>query len=117
MKKTLFFTLILVCWASSASRSQTISVTVTDTSFLYCEIIGIRFVSLEKLKVRVDYGEETGTLPDSKTKDHPNEKRQKFTSMVEAMNYLSSEGWQFVQAYAEPYSEGSFIHWILRKKK
>ncbi|MFM7155049.1 MAG: hypothetical protein ACKOZV_13100 [Bacteroidota bacterium] len=59
MKKTLFFTLILVCWASSASRSQTISATVTDTS----------------------------------------------------------EGWQFVQAYAEPYSEGSFIHWILRKKK
>jgi hypothetical protein len=47
---------------------------------------------LEKLKVRVDYGEETGTLPDSKTKDHPTEKRQKFTSMVEAMNYLSSEG-------------------------
>jgi len=56
-------------------------------------------------------------LPDSKTNDHPTEKRHKFTSMVEAMNYLSADGWQFVQAYAESYGQWSFIHWILRKKK
>lgn len=117
MKKALFLTLILSCLISSAPRSQTIPATVTDTSFVYCEIIGTRFVSIEKLKIRVDYGVEAGTMPDSKTKDHPTEKRQKFTSMVEAMNYLSADGWQFVQAYTEAYGEWSFIHWILRKKK
>ena len=117
MKKAPFFTLMLLSLVSSASWSQTIPATVTDTSFVYCEIIGTRFVSIEKLKIRVDYGEEAGTMPDSKTKDHPTEKRQKFTSMVEAMNYLSADGWQFVQAYSESYGEWSFIHWILRKKK
>ncbi len=38
-----------------------------------------------------------------------------FNSMIDAMNYMGNNGWEFVQAYAVAQEKGSTTYWILKK--
>lgn len=52
-----------------------------------------------KVTVEIDFGQEKHGLYGNKIVDE-NGKTITFNSMVDAVNYLSQMGWQFVQAYA-----------------
>lgn len=38
----------------------------------------------------------------------------KFESMIDAMNYMSSKGWSFVDAYAITSGNKNVYHWIMK---
>lgn len=39
-----------------------------------------------------------------------------FNSMVDAGNYMSSKGWNFLQAYTSVYGSQAIVHWIFYKE-
>lgn len=43
-------------------------------------------------------------------------KAKSFTSMVEGLNYMNSQGWEFVQAYMVPMGDRNVYRWLLKKK-
>lgn len=91
--KKLILTALLILGISGLSAK-----TVT----VYCKIkeIPSANISLAQNYVRilVDDGSPERMFKRN-TIDNPNGKPMDFYSLVDAMNYLSSEGWQFCQAY------------------
>lgn len=88
--------------------------------YTYCELIGIDtrklFSFKANLNVRVDYGDSPDEFESGYIIDEVNGKAITFNSMVEAMNFMGQNGWEFVQAYAisEP-TGGSVYRWLLKR--
>lgn len=67
-----------------------------------------------KVSISVDYGEEASFLADQRVRDSAG-RVAKFNSVIDAMNYLSSQGWVFVDAYAIS-TGGSHVYHFLFKR-
>jgi hypothetical protein len=116
LKPIPFLLLFLTFLAATAAYSQT-TASPTESAFLYCEIIGVRRNPIAYLDVTVDYG----TPPTRSKKNQPSSaapaRKEDFDSMVEAMNYLSRDGWELLQTCTETLEGRSISHWVLRKKQ
>lgn len=55
--------------------------------------------------------------PEKKVKAKVKVKVQTFPSMIEAMNFMSKNGWEFVQAYVTTSGNESINRWVLKKAK
>lgn len=55
--------------------------------------------------------------PEKKVKAKVKVKVQTFPSMIEAMNFMSKNGWEFVQAYVTTSGNESINRWLLKKAK
>jgi len=84
-----------------------------ETKEIYCEIVGTSTL-LGKVIVEIDMGESKGflSLNTSYLVDE-NGKAIKFNSMVDAMNYMGENGWEFAQAYVVSLSTSYVYHWLL----
>jgi hypothetical protein len=89
---------------------------------VYCEIVGTGNLSGSKIsKVEVDMG-QTSKQWSSKNRVLVNDQNEKieFNSMMDAVNYFSKLGWNFVQAYAIAETQGmsreTVYHYILVKE-
>ena len=111
MKKLLLVALLLCGCAFAASAQVKV----------YCKVI--EQTSAKKNKVAIDFGKESGVynaLGLVKNK----EKALKFTSGIEALNFMTQSGWSFVQAYVTvtgsiEESEGSTVstcHYLMYKE-
>ena len=94
---------------------------ITDSlknKFVYCEIVGTQKFLSTKVIVTVDYGEERAFFQNMAIKDEETGKAQSFNSMVDALNYMGSKGWEFVQAYVVSTGTNNYsvYHWLLKKK-
>jgi len=82
----------------------------------YCEIVGTSRLLSTKVTVQIDFGQETKIFADNRYKDE-NGKPIVFNSMIDAMNFMGKQGWEFVQAYAVTMGDsGSVYHYVLKKK-
>ena len=109
MRKALLFLAIVVCGTAFARQAQ---------SKVYCEIIGTSKMFSKKLTIEVDFGQES-TLFSRETLVYENGKPIVFNSMVDAMNYMGTLGWEFEQAYVVTVESGSsatnVYHWLLSR--
>lgn len=111
MKK--LFTIIILVLMVLASNAQT-------TRYL-CEIKGIEKDLTAGLKIVFDFGNHPtysmwwGLKGKQKLVDENGEEIP-FNSMVDAGNYLTSKGWNFLQAYTSVYSGNAIVHWIFCKE-
>ena len=65
-----------------------------------------RFLS-NKVSIRLDYGQERNFWGgDTRIRDENTGKVKKFNSAVDALNYMSLQGWEFVFAYTLPIGDG-----------
>lgn len=109
---------------SSAKLSKTLVKSITrlkpeiisDSKFVYCEIVGTQKLFSLQVTVSVDYGQERGFFQDNRMRDESG-KVQSFNSMVDALNYMGSMGWEFVQAYTVTSGQQNVYHWLLKGKK
>lgn len=81
---------------------------------VYCELLGTHKFMSKKVTVEVDFGQEQSFWSSDKLKDE-NGKTITFNSMIDAMNYMGSKGWEFVQAYVVTVSNQNVYHWLLTK--
>ncbi|MES2397816.1 MAG: hypothetical protein V4549_17520, partial [Bacteroidota bacterium] len=68
-------------------------------------------------KVEIVAAKTEKTEKKIKEKVKPKVKVQTFPSMIEAMNFMSKNGWEFVQAYVTTSGNESINRWVLKKAK
>jgi|1048.fasta_scaffold34133_1 hypothetical protein len=119
MKKILltFFVLLgFVCSNESLAQSEVDSSLVSK--YVYCEIVGTQKLFSTKITVSVDFGQEKDYFyRDSRLRDEQTGKVHTFNSMVDALNFMGSSGWEFVQAYTVTIGQQNVYHYLLKKLK
>jgi len=101
-----------------SSFSQTVNdVPIKSLDVDYVEIVG-QYFHRNKISIELDYGQETKlrSTNDTRLKDE-NGKSLTFDSMIGALNFMSKNGYDFVQAYSVGPDSARVHHYLLRKKK
>jgi hypothetical protein len=119
MKKLIISALAFL--AFSSVRSQTVNdVPIKDIDVDYVQIVGTSRLLSNKVTVEIDFGQENKLFSsdrDTRIKD-ANGKNMVFNSMIDALNFMTKNGYEFVQAFAFNTSNNqSVYHYLLRKKK
>lgn len=95
--------------------SQTLNnVTLKDIYLDYVQII-----ETAKLFIQIDFGQNTkffSTRGETILKDKEG-KRMDFNSMIDALNFMSKSGFEFVKAYTVTIGNQNVYHYILNKIK
>lgn len=112
MKKHLL--IIAIALSSLVFISATVLGEDTKEHEVYCQIVGTRQLFSSKLTITVDYGEPRKWFSDQRIKDETG-KIQKFNSMIDAMNYMSDQGWTFVCAYPVTHDNSDVYHYTFKK--
>ena len=113
MKKitTLFITLLFITTAGQLFAQS------EEAKFFYCESVGTQKFLSQKVTINIEFGEEKNYWKDNRVKDEVTGKVQVFNSMVDALNYMGSDQWEFVQAYIVTTGQQNVYHWLLKKRK
>lgn len=113
MKKVLLMAVMaffIVC-----ANAQEVKEVVSEPKYLYCEIVGTASLFSTKVKIDVDYGQEVSFWSQDRRLRDDSGKSVKFNSMVDAMNYMGTQGWEFVQAYVVTIGNQNVYHWMLKR--
>lgn len=89
------------------------SIEITEIE-IYCQVQGqLKFFS-GKVEITVDYGGYSGYF-DSFLMDEVTGERIRFNSMVDALNFMGTQGWQFIQAYVVTTGDQNVYHYLMKK--
>ena len=69
--------------------------------FIYCEIVATGKNFSSEVTIEVDFGQRIKVFEDNRMKDETGKARV-FKSTVDALNFMSKDSWEFVQAYVVP---------------
>jgi hypothetical protein len=113
MKKTILFSLIL--FSCFLLKGQ--DVKSDSTKFTYCEIVGTKKLLSTKVTVVIDFGQSTKWFSDNRYKDPATGKPYVFNSMVDALNFMGINRWEFVQAYTIGDAQNGYVYHFLLKRQ
>jgi hypothetical protein len=114
MKKLLLL-VALVCTITTFAQAQASEVKRTEE---YCEMTAVQKPMSTKMMIGLDYGQETSlwkTDPD-RTVRNDDGKIKNFNSVVDALNYMNSQGWEFVTAYVVTSGGQNAYRYLLKRK-
>jgi hypothetical protein len=115
MKKVLVIALLAL--ASATTFGQTVNgVPLKDIDVEYVEIVGTgRFLST-KVTIEIDFGQSQSIWNNKSTElKDVNGKDLKLNSMVDALNFMVANNYQFVTSYAITHGGANVYHFLLRK--
>lgn len=117
MKKTISF--VLTSLLAVTAFSQTVNdVPIADIDAEYIQLIAGKWPLLSsKTTVNIDFGQPAQLLSNKHTviKDKDG-KKVIFNSMIEALNFMTKNGYEFVQAYVMQEGDNSYCHYLMRRK-
>ena len=108
MKKKLLF--LMLCLMSISVNAQNVKNDGKPYAY-YCQIVGwVNLGGQLRMKMLWDNMRDENNLRDE------NGKKIEFKSMVDAMNYMSKRGWDYVECvtYAD-FGKQNVVHYIFRK--
>lgn len=117
MKKVI--TILAIALAISTSYSQTVNdIPISEIDVEYIQIVGMERVLSNKITVSIDFGQENKlfSTKSMQIKDEDG-KPVVFNSMIDSLNFLSNNGYEFVNAYVLTTNNQNVYHYVLRKKK
>ena len=115
MKKILLSLAMILIWIPCISQDAT---QANPTSkFTYCELVGTGKLLSNKVTVAIDFGQSRPFFSDNRYKDPATGKPFIFNSMVDALNFMGKQGWEFVQAYTIGDSQTGYVYHFLLKKE
>ncbi|MPR37381.1 hypothetical protein [Salmonirosea aquatica] len=119
-------TLILLCLALTgylSARSQSVNgVSIRNLKSEHAIIAVTPVLLSPKVTIDIDFGQEDKALvtKDTEVRDE-NDRPVQFNSAVDALNFMSTMGYEFVQAYTLTSSSNdsivSTVYYLLKKKK
>lgn len=116
MKRSLFIIMILI--GSANLFAQTVNdIPIEDLDMEYVQIVGTSKSLSNKVKIEIDFGQENKLFSgnhDTMVKDE-NEKKMIFQSMIDALNFMHSHGYEFESANAFSLGSQSVYHFMLKK--
>lgn len=90
-----------------------------EPKFVYCQIVATEKFLSNKVTIELDFGQKMKYFADNRLKDESG-KAVKFNTIVDAMNYMGNQGWEFTQStlVAVPNGLGSntLVHYVVMKK-
>lgn len=98
-----------------------LSVSYSNAEKTFIELLGHQksIFKPREIVITVDYGQNMGNIwvagRNAQMVDADG-KTLKFNSMVDAMNYMGSLGWEFEQAYVVTIGQQNVYHWLLSKE-
>lgn len=119
MKKILL--LIAFSTAFLNTKAQTVNnIPINELDVDYVQIVGTSKLMSNKLTIEIDFGQNTKFFSSGKetiVKDEDG-KNTVFNSMIDALNFMTKNGFEFVNAYAITVSSNQNVyHYLLRKKR
>lgn len=109
--KKLFMMMVIATMMVGAANAQDLS-----KRKVYCELIGSQKLLSLKVNVTVDFGQLQKLGSDHSLVDEETGKKLTFNSMVDAMNYMGTLGWEFETAYIVTAGSGTYVyHWLMSK--
>lgn len=106
IKKLLLITVF--CFAIIGLRAQD-----DNATYIYCEIVGTQRFMSNKVTIELDYGQAKKFGERQRLRGEDG-KPVIFNSMVDAMNWMGSKGWEFCQAYVVTYQNQNIYRWLLK---
>jgi hypothetical protein len=118
MKKIFLFITLFICAISL--KAQTVNdLPIKDIDVEYVQIVGTSKLFSTKLTIQIDFGQRTKYFSLGKetiVKDEEG-KALDFNSMIDALNFMSKNGFEFVNAYAITMGNQNVYHYLLRNLK
>jgi hypothetical protein len=118
MKKLLLFFIILICIRKV--NAQTVNnIPIKDIDVEYVQIVGTSKILSTKVTIEIDFGQRTKLFSagnETIVKDSEG-KAIVFNSMIDALNFMTKIGFEFVDAYAITIGNQNVYHYLLRKKQ
>ena len=88
-----------------------------DTPFI--EIVGTQKALLSKVTIFIDFGQRTKLFGSNKKQFSildSDGKKVEFNSMIDALNFMTLNGYVFEQAYAVSVGPNNVYHYLMSKK-
>ena len=132
MKKLIFLLVSLLSLTVSAQNTDSdYSIVVADVDIMkledveYIELVGQQKLMSFEVNVFVDYGQKTQLFgkaqtirDDSKgTFANGTGMNKDFKSMIDALNFFNSRGWEYVNQYVVTTSNSNVYHILLKRKR
>ena len=132
MKKSLIIFLSALALSVSAQDvGQDYSIIVADVDIMklegveYIELVGAQKLMSSEVNVFVDYGQKTQLFgkvqtirDDSKgTFANGTGMNKDFKSMIDALNFFNSRGWEYVNQYVVTSTNSNVYHILLKRKR
>lgn len=117
MKKLFILSLIGCATFSFAQTVNDVPIRAIDVD--YVQIIGTGRSLSTKVNVEIDFGQETKSISFKNGTNIKDEKgrNMKFNSMMDALNFMSANGYSFQFAYTMNDDKDKAIYYILKKNK
>ena len=114
--KKLFLAAMLVMLAFTG-QSQVIvdEVNINDLDVKYIELVGRNKIGFGKIKIVVDFGQELKIFKSQAIRSADGTKAA-FNSMIDGLNFMEANGWEFVSNYVVESAEEVEIRYILRRR-
>lgn len=120
LMKNLTATAIFILLFFSFGFSQTVNdIPIKDIDVEYVQIVGTSRMLSNKVTIEIDFGQVNKYFSndkDTRVKDDAG-KNVIFNSMIDALNFMVKNGYEFVQAYAFARDSQSVYHYLMRKKR
>lgn len=110
--------LLLICLVPVLGFSQTVNnIQLKDINVGYVQIVGLSKPFTSKVIVSIDFGQRDRLfdINDMVIKDADG-KRLELNSMIDALNFMTKFGYEFVQAYAFSTGNQNVYHYLMKRK-
>ncbi len=118
MRKILLIATLFI--SAISLKAQTVNdIPIKDIDVEYVQIVGTSKLLSTKLTIQIDFGQRTKFFSSGKetiVKDEDG-KALDFNSMIDALNFMSKNGFEFVNAYAITVGSQNVYHYLLRNLK
>ena len=115
-KLELKLTLILSFYSALGFGQTVNGIPMNEIDVEYVQIVGTGKIFSNKVTIEIDFGQENKVFNNKDTQIiDKNVKLVAFNSMIDALNFMSANGYEFVTAYAVTISNQNVYHYLLRK--
>lgn len=118
MKKYFFlFFIATICLFQNVNAQTVNDIPIKDIDVEYVQIVGTAKLMSTKVNIGIHFGQHDKIFKskDTQVKDE-NGKIMIFNSMIDALNFMGKNGYEFLQAYAFSVGNQNVYHYLLRRK-
>lgn len=119
IKNKVLISLTVSFLMATGARAQTVNIIpISQIETEYIQIIATTKLLSTKVTVDIDFGQRNKAfaLKDTEIRDGNNQVVN-FNSIIDALNFMSANGYEFVQAYTVNISNTVVYYYVMRKKK
>lgn len=100
--------------ALAGQAQQPVAVAAPARTEEYCQLNAQQKLN-GKVNISIDYGQQQKFFSRNLFRDSEG-RPVEFNSVIDALNWLNSQGWEFINAYVQVEDGSSVSHYVLRRR-